>query len=263
VHRALNDVLGGSAASILGITFGLSYTLLIFAGPLAPYLSYGVAATFISSAVLASVIGLGSSLPFAIAGPDSSTAAVAGIFAASLAERISVADPSAPLLAPTLITLSLATIATGIVLCGFGVTRMGRAIRYVPYPVVGGFLGATGLLIVLGAVRVITGQPLQFATLGRFAYVVPLSELSAALAMALILYLTWHRSRSAFGLPAILVGGVIAAHVAFWVIGISPEEAQAAGWTFQPPPPSQIMLPWSPQELALYPGTSCRTCSAI
>jgi SulP family sulfate permease len=123
----------------------------------------------------------------------------------------------------------------------------------VPYPVVGGFLGATGLLIVLGAVRVITGQPLQFATLGRFAYVVPLSELSAALAMALILYLTWHRSRSAFGLPAILVGGVIAAHVAFWVIGISPEEAQAAGWTFQPPPPSQIMLPWSPQELARYP----------
>ncbi len=70
--------------------------------------------------------------------------------------------------------------------------------------------------------------------------------------MALTLYLTWHRSRSAFGLPAILVGGVIAAHIAFWVIGISPEEARAAGWTFQPPP-STIMLPWSLPELARYP----------
>lgn len=253
VHRALNDILGGSVASVLSITFGLSYALLIFSGPLAPYLSYGVAATFISSAVVASVIRLGSSLPFAIAGPESSTAAVAGILAASLTERMAAADPSAPLLAPAVITLSLATIATGIVLCGFGVTRMGRAIRYVPYPVVGGFLGATGLLIVLGAIRVITGQPLQFTTFSRFAEVIPLSELSAALAMALILYLTWHRSRSAFGLPVILVGGVIAAHVAFWVIGISPEEAQAAGWTFQPPPPSKIMLPWSPQDLARYP----------
>ena len=104
-------------------------------------------------------IALGSSLPFAIAGPDSSTAAVTGILAASLVERIIAADPSAPLLAPVLITLGLSTIVTGIVLCGFGLTRMGRAIRYVPYPVVGGFLGATGLLIVLGAIRVITDHP--------------------------------------------------------------------------------------------------------
>ena len=35
--------------------------------------------------------------------------------------------------------------------------------------------------------------------------------------MALVLYLTWHRSRSPFGLPIILIGGVLAAHVAFWI----------------------------------------------
>src|SRR6478752_6658190 len=68
LRAARNDVLGGAAASVLTVTFGLSYSLLIFAGPLAPYLSYGVATTFISSAVLATVIALGSSLPFAIAG---------------------------------------------------------------------------------------------------------------------------------------------------------------------------------------------------
>ena len=152
-RRAVHDVLGGSAASVLGITFGLSYALLIFAGPLSPYLSYGIAATFISSTVFAVVIGLGSSLPFAIAGPDSSTVAVSSILAASLLERLVATDPSAALLAPVLITLGLSTIVTGIVLCGLGLTRMGRAIRYVPYPVVGGFLGATGLLIVLGAIR--------------------------------------------------------------------------------------------------------------
>ena len=201
-RRALNDILGGGAASVLSITFGLSYALLIFAGPLAPYLSYGVAATFITSAVLAAVLALGSSMPFAIGGPESSTAAITGILAASLVERMAATDPTAPLLAPTLITLGFSTIVTGIVLCGFGVTRMGRAIRYVPYPVVGGFLGATGLLIVLGAIRVITGHQLQFATLDRFANIVTLSELSAACAMALILNLTWHRSRHSLGLPA-------------------------------------------------------------
>ena len=111
LRPALNDVLGGSAASVLTITFGLSYALLIFAGPLAPYLSYGVAATFISSAVLAIVIALGSSLPFAIAGPESSTAAMTGILASSLVERMAAADPTAPLLAPVLITLGLSAVA--------------------------------------------------------------------------------------------------------------------------------------------------------
>jgi sulfate permease, SulP family len=253
LRAALKDVLGGSAASVLTVTFGLSYALLIFSGPLAPYLSYGVAATFISSAVLAAVIGTGSSLPFAIAGPESSTAAMTGILASSMAERIMATDPSAPLLAPVLLTLALATVATGVALCGFGMTRMGRAIRYVPYPVVGGFLGAIGCLILLGAVRVITGQRLQFATFDQFENLLTLSKLAAACAMALILYLTWHRSRWSFGLPAILVVGVIAAHILFWLAGISSAEAQAAGWTFPPLPSVKFMLPWSVNAIHSYP----------
>jgi SulP family sulfate permease len=253
LNAALKDVFGGSAASVLSVTFGLSYPALIFAGPLAPYLSYGVAAIFITSAVVAAVIGVGSSLPFAVAGPESSTAVTSGILASSMAERVMAADPSAPLLAPVLITLALATIATGIVLCGFGMTRMGRVVRYVPYPVVGGFLGAIGYLILLGAVRVITGHRLQFATLDQFENALTLSKLAAACAMALILYLTWHRSRSSFGLPVILVGGVIAAHIVFWRAGVSLAEAQAAGWIFQPSPDVNFMLPWSVDAIRSYP----------
>jgi SulP family sulfate permease len=256
IRRALNDVLGGSAASVLTVTYGLSYSVLIFAGPLAPYLSYGVAVTFISSAILAAVIALGSSLPFAIGGPESSTAAVTAILASSLVERMALADPTAPLLAPVLITLGLASMITGLVLCGFGITRMGRAIRYVPYPVVGGFLGATGCLVLLGAVRVITGHRLQVATLDQFENMLTLYEMAAALAMALVLYLTWHRSRTSFGLPVILIGGVICAHVAFWLAGISSAEAQAAGWTFQPPRQLDFMLPWSPATIRHYPWYS-------
>src|ERR1700737_92458 len=162
VRAALNNVLGGSAGGVLTVSFGLSYSLLIFAGPLSPYLSYGVATTFITSAILAAVLALRSSFPFAIAGPETSTAAMTGILASSLVEHMAAHDPSAPILGPVLITFGIASIATGLVQCGFGITRMGRAIRYVPYPVVGGFLGATGCLILLGSIRVVTGIKLQF-----------------------------------------------------------------------------------------------------
>lgn len=246
-----SDAFGGAAASVLTVAFGLSYSLLIFSGPLAPDLAYGVAATFVASAVLAAVVALGSSIPFAIAAPDSSTAAMTAILAAAFAERVAAANPAMPLLGPTLITLSLASLATGLAMFGFGMTRMGRAIRYVPYPVVGGFLGATGCLIFLGAIKVITGHRLQFATLGEFANATTMFELSAAAIMALVLYLTWHRSRSPIGLPLILIAGVALGHIGFRLAGISPAEAQAAGWVFTPPPQVKLALPWT--EIGQYP----------
>jgi sulfate permease, SulP family len=249
----LNDILGGVAASVLTGAFGLSYSLLIFAGPLAPYLSNGVATTFISSAIIGTVLALRSSFPFAIGAPETSTAAMTAILASSLVEHMAEGHPSAPTLEAVLITFGLASIITGIVLCISGMTRLGRAIRYVPYPVVGGFLGATGCLIVLGAFRVITGLSLHLATLDQFASTMMGYELAAACAMALVLYLTWHRSRTPFGLPAILIIGTLAAHVVFRIAGVSPSEAQSLGWTFQPPPQVSLFLPWSAHAISHYP----------
>jgi SulP family sulfate permease len=252
-RRALDDILGGCAASVLTVSYGLSYSLLIFTGPLSFYLGYGIGITFIVSAVVALVLALGSSMPFAIGSPDSTTAAVNAILASSLIEQMAAADTHTSILGSVLLTFALTSIVTGVALCGFGMTRLGRAIRYVPYPVVGGFLGATGALIVLGAVTVITGRHLTFATLPRILEPQTLYELSAAAAMALLLYLTWHRSRTPFGLPAILVGSTLAAHLAFWLAGISPAEAQAMGWTFQPPPHVSFVWIWDANNLRTFP----------
>jgi len=68
-----------------------------------------------------------------------------------------------------------------------------------------------------------------------------------------VLYLTWHRSRTPFGLPAILIIGTLAAHVLFHLAGVSLTEAQALGWTFQPPPNVTLLLPWSMTALEHYP----------
>ncbi|MDB5517981.1 MAG: hypothetical protein JWQ17_4739 [Tardiphaga sp.] len=253
LRARLNDVFGGSVASVLTITYGLSYAVLIFSGPLAPLLPYGIAATFISSCIAAAVLALGSSFPFAVAGPDSSTAAVTAILAATMAEHLIQNNPSAPLLGPVLVTLSGATVVTGLVLCGFGMSRLGRAIRYVPYPVIGGFLGATAVLIVLGAINVITGHRLQWTTLGELANRMTLYEMLAGCALALALYLAWHRSRRPLALPVILIGGVIAAHLGFRIAGISVIEAQAMGWTFASPPHARLVLPWTLVDAAHYP----------
>lgn len=157
----LRDMFAGSICGVLSIAFGLSYAVLIFSGPLTPWLTYGVAATFVSTAIAAFVVAMRGSLPFAIAGPDSSTSAVTAVLAAALVERLIAAGVGDQLLKPTLIVIAIGSALTGILLCGLGLARAGRAIRFVPYPVIGGFLGATGWLVVSGAVLVVTDLQLD------------------------------------------------------------------------------------------------------
>ena len=253
LRQWLNDIFASAAPAVLTVSFGLSYSVLIFSGPLVSYLPYGIAATFTATAVIAVVIALGSTFPFAVGAPETSTAAVTGILAASLVEHITTTDPTAQLLGPVLLTLSAATIITGLVLCSMGLTRIGRAIRYVPYPVIGGFLGTTALLITLGGVRVITDRPLRFDTLASFANPMTMYELLAGAALAFTIYLMWHRSRNPLALPAILVGGVVVAHIAFHFAGVSLEQAQMLGWTFQSPPRASLTAPWRLSDIENYP----------
>ncbi|MBU8967187.1 hypothetical protein KSW98_11740, partial [Streptococcus pneumoniae] len=91
----LNDIFASAAPAVLTVSFGLSYSVLIFSGPLSEYLPYGIAATFIATAIIAIVVALGSTFPIAVGGPETSTAAVTAILATSVVEHITATDPSA------------------------------------------------------------------------------------------------------------------------------------------------------------------------
>jgi SulP family sulfate permease len=119
--------------------------------------------------------------------------------------------------------------------------------------VFGGFLGSTALLILLGGFRVITDHPLRFDTLPVLTNPMTVYELFAGGALAFTIYLTWHRSRNPLALPAILIAGVVVAHIAFRIAGTSLEQAQALGWTFQSPPRASLTLPWHLSDIENYP----------
>jgi hypothetical protein len=59
------DVFAGPITSIVAVAYGLSFAALIFATPLTPWIAYGIAATFLTTAISAAIIAARSSLPFA------------------------------------------------------------------------------------------------------------------------------------------------------------------------------------------------------
>src|SRR5215475_1218914 len=116
LRAGLRDLLAGVICSILSVAYCLSYAALIFSGPLSRWLSYGIAVTFLSAAIAAVVVAWRSSLPFAIAGPDTSTSAVTATLVAAMMTRLA-GEGTSHLLEPALIVMALGTAATGALLC--------------------------------------------------------------------------------------------------------------------------------------------------
>ena len=254
-RAALTDVFAGAICSILSIAYCLSYAALIFTGPLEHVLSYGVAVTFLSAAIGGSIVALRSSLPFAIAGPDSSVSVVMAAMVATLVHRLAT-HGGTEFLVPTLVAMSLTTALTGLLLCILGLARAGRAIRFVPFPVIGGFLGATGWLMILGAVQVAADQRPELANLSAFANVAIAAKLAAGLIVAIALHLALRRSKNPLILPGVLLAAFVATYVVLLSSGFSVAEAQAQGWMFGSQPAAGLISPWQPTALRSFPWTA-------
>ena len=72
----------------------------------------------------------------------------------------------AAVVAPTAILINCRILRfTGVFLLVLVTCKLGRLIRFIPYPVVGGFLAGTGWLLVKGSLGVMTDLPLSFSQL--------------------------------------------------------------------------------------------------
>src|SRR5215510_681062 len=253
IEMGLRDLFGGAISGVVSIVYCVSYAAFIFSGPLAPWLGYGIAAIFISTTISASVVALRSSVPFTIAGPDSPTSVVTATLVAAFVAWLAANGATDHVLEPTLLLMALSSMLVGILLCGLGLARAGRAIRFVPYPVIGGFLGATGWLMVSGASQVITDMRLAVANIDALLSPASLSKLAAAAAIAVSLYFGLRRFGSPLVLLGLILAGIAAAHLAFFATGISITDAQAAGWLFKPEAAVALTLPWNFDELSRFP----------
>ena len=253
VASRMGDVFAGAICGILALLVGLSYAALIFSGPLAPWLSYGITATFMSTAVGALVVALWSSIPFTVAGPGSATTAVTAVLSLALATKLSASGEGAHLLGPTLIVISLGSALAGLFLCILGFTSAGRAVRFIPYPVIGGFLGSTGVLIVTGAVQVMTGTDPTLANLGTFLEPANAGKVLAGMAVAAVIFLGRTRTQHAFLMPAVLVVSTVAFYVVLSFAHMSSAMAEDQGWLFRLHSAMSFSLPWTYDALVHFP----------
>ena len=231
MESAAREFLAGAVASLVPIASCLTYAALIFSGPWQPYLGQGIAMLLVSGAVTACVVAATSSFPAAVAAPISSTSALLAAMLAGLAPTLAGQSPVIAL-ATARAALFAATLATGAVLLALGFLRLGKAVRFVPYPVIAGFMGATGWVMITGAVRMSTNVPLTPSTLPRFVSLHTGSLLLGAVGFAGLLLLLTRRLRHPMVVPLALAAATLATAAGLRAAGVPFAEARAGGLLF-------------------------------
>ncbi len=151
------DAVAGVISAVVQIAYCISFAALIFTGDIAAGFPLGLAGLIMGTVVTCVVISLTSTFSPVIGGPDSPAVAVMSVLAASIATALAAKGASnAQIIVNILIALSVSTFLTGVFLFGIGALKLGQWLRFIPYPVIGGFLAASGWLLVTGGVEVVT-----------------------------------------------------------------------------------------------------------
>lgn len=238
------NALAGVVASLVTIAYCVSFSALLFQGDLKSGLGLGLWGLLVGSAVAGIYVSLTTSLPPAEAAPDNPAVAVLSVLAATVAAPVLAAGRTADeAVMHVLIAFTIATLVTGAVLYLLGVCRLAQSVRFVPYPVIGGFLAASGWFLVTGGTEVVTGRDLTWSSIVHLAAPATLLQLIIGALFAIVVLALKQRLGSTV-LPAAFFGGAVLLDVVLWSQGLMHE---ASGWYIAG---AAHPLPWLPLHAA-------------
>ena len=145
----LRTLIGGVLGGFIGASMSLSLAGLVFSGAASSGLGLGITGSLLGGAVVAIVSAMKSSHPGVVAGTQDSTAAIIAVAASAAVIQ------SERAVATTFAMVIVATGAMGVAFWLAGRFHLGRLLHYVPYPVILGFIGATGTVILVGSLAVL------------------------------------------------------------------------------------------------------------
>lgn len=235
-QHLVSSVSAGLIAGIRTILGSAGMVVLVMPNTLAGGIGPALEVILIGGAVLGAAVALLSSYPGAVAQVQDGPAVILGVMATALAASLRGTLPPDVVVLMVLAAINLAAFAAGLVFYGLGVFRLGALMRFIPYPVIGGFLAGSGLLILMGTVPVLTGTSLSGLDLHELAEPMRIARWVPGLAFGLLLVAILRRYSHALLVPALLIGAVALYHLGLAAAGISIGEAQSAGLLLGPFP---------------------------
>jgi SulP family sulfate permease len=152
LENLAGDFWGGFAAMLVALPSAIAFGVTIYASLGGSYAAYGALAGILGATALGLVASSMGGTNRLITAPCAPAAAVLAAFAIEGVQQ--GLDPAA-----VVVLLSAIGLAAGVLQVLFGGVGLGRLIKYMPYPVVSGYLSGVGLYIIFGQVPKFLGSP--------------------------------------------------------------------------------------------------------
>ena len=137
------DLFGGITAGVVALPLALAFGIQAFGGIDDPSAaSIGALAGLVGATMLGFFASLFGGTPSQISGPTGPMT----VITAALISGVWASNQSLP---AVLIAMSLAGLFCGLFQILFGLIRIGKYVRYIPYPVLSGFMSGIGVIIIL------------------------------------------------------------------------------------------------------------------
>lgn len=247
LQQVVPALLAGLLIGVLEVALATSHATLLFNDDMSVFLSRGVGMTLFASAVGIAINTLLTSHPAIIGGNQDAPAAIMGVMAAAIT---ALAAPLEVRLATLLVAVALTTTFTGLFLTGLGVFRLAGLVRFLPYPVAGGFLAGTGWLLVTGGISTMTKasfsilDPSVLFQPGRILYWLP------GLILGFVVLALAGRIRHPLFMPGVILAIAAGFYVVALALGMSLSVLSDGGWLLGPFPGGRLWQPISAAELA-------------
>ena len=251
----LASVAAGLIIGAVECVLAIAFAALVFGGLLGARLPDGIGLYLGAAALTLAFLAWRSGSRGVVGSVQDAAAAVLGLVASAAAAKAADLDLIArqsglevhdrPDIFLTVVAATLVvTVLCGIVFSVIGRFRLGALIRFVPYPVVGGFLAGTGWLLFKGGIYVSTGTILHLRTLPSMIREYQLLHWIPALAFGVILLIAVRKIERPLVIPAVIAIGLVVFVVGMIATGSSIEEVRDQGWLLFGP--GETARPWEP-----------------
>jgi len=228
--RLFPSLIASSISSILTVIESVSYAVLIFSGVLASNISAGIAVALIAAGVTGLITSVTSSYPGAIAVPQNKIAPILALIAAAVVAGMPEGATPDQTFLTVIAAIVISSLVTGLFLAALGVFKLGGLIRFIPYPVIAGFLAGTGWLLLLGSIKAMTGIAVTFSSLPVLFEMDVFIKWLPGLAFALIAHTILRRYKHFLIMPSLLFTAFVTFYAVLFFTNTSVHEAREAGW---------------------------------
>lgn len=226
----------GAVVTVTAVLMQISFAALVFTGPLEPFIAAGIGYFLFATIVVNLAVSMTSAMPNSIGIGQDTQAVILAVATATIVGSVAGSGDVESAVPTVIATIGVASLATGVVFLTIGRLGLTNLVRYVPFPVVGGFLAGTGWLLVDGALVVMTGRQMTIAVLPTLFDGDTVPQWLPGLVLAIVIMLALRRTNNPLVLPGLLLGATVVFHAVLRSAGISALTARADGWLLGPFP---------------------------